>query len=125
MCVRRPAAAQKIRIASHCREIADLLGLEPVVGDADVCLIDDVLAPGYGRLNDPTVRAIGMAARTEGLILDPVYTGKTMAGFIHRAREAGNGRSLLFIHTGGTPAIFGYGQALAEALAGNFEPTRR
>ena len=116
ICVRRPAADQRGRIASCCREIADLLGLEPVVGDADICLIDDFLAPGYGRLNDPTVRAIETAARTEALILDPVYSGKTMAGFIHRAGEAGQGRALLFIHTGGAPAVFAYGTALTEAL---------
>ena len=50
----------------------------------------------------------------EGLILDPVYTGKTMAGFLQRAREAEAGRSLLFIHTGGTPALFAYGDHLTD-----------
>ncbi len=94
VCVRRRAEAQAGRIRSHCREIAGLLGLEPAVDDADIHLIDDFLAPGYGRLNDLAVRAIGMAARLEGLILDP------------------RGRSLLFIHTGGAPALFAYGPAL-------------
>ncbi len=112
VCVRRRAEAQAERIRSRCREVAALLGIEPAVDDADIHLIDDFLAPGYGRLNDPAVRAIGMAARLEGLILDPVYTGKTMAGFIRRAGEIGRGRSLLFIHTGGAPALFAYGPAL-------------
>lgn len=114
ICVRRPADAQFGRIKSRCAEIGDLLGVEPALGDTDICLIDDFLAPGYGRLNDPTVRAIEMAARCEGLILDPVYTGKTMAGFLQRAREAEEGRSLLFIHTGGTPALFAYGDHLTD-----------
>jgi D-cysteine desulfhydrase/L-cysteate sulfo-lyase len=117
VCVRRPAGPQRGRIASHCRDIAELLGLEPVVEDADIHLLDDFLAPGYGRLNEPTIEAIEMGARSEGLILDPVYSAKTMAGFIHRARESEAGRSLLFVHTGGTPAVFAYGTALTEALA--------
>jgi D-cysteine desulfhydrase/L-cysteate sulfo-lyase len=111
VCVRRPAGEQSRRVISRCREVAALLGIEPAVDDAEVHLIDDFLAPGYGRLNDPTVRAIGMAARLEGLILDPVYTGKAMAGLIRRAGQLGGGRSLLFVHTGGAPALFAYGPA--------------
>ncbi len=116
ICVRRPAAAQRERIESRCREIAELLSIEPVVDPADIRLIDDFLAPGYGRLNEATIAAIETAARTEALILDPVYTGKTMAGFLHRARESGSGRALLFVHTGGTPALFAYGAALTGAM---------
>jgi D-cysteine desulfhydrase/L-cysteate sulfo-lyase len=117
ICVRRAADLQHGRITSRCRDIADYLGIDPVVDEADVRLIDDFLAPGYGQLNPPTVEAISMAAQCEALILDPVYTGKTMAGFIQRAREGGAGRRLLFIHTGGTPAVFAYGTMLTEALA--------
>ncbi len=95
-----------------------MLEVEPVVDDGDIRLIDDFLAPGYGQLNQATLEAIGMGAQTEALILDPIYTGKTMAGFIQRARQAGAGRSLLFVHTGGTPALFAYGTALTEALSG-------
>ena len=121
ICVRRPAAAQIERIASRCREIAELLGLDPVVVGADICLADDFLAPGYGRLNEAAVRVIGMAARLEGLILDPVYTAKAMAGFADRARGGGAGRSLLFVHTGGAPAMFAYAPDLAGAAA-NLRP---
>jgi D-cysteine desulfhydrase/L-cysteate sulfo-lyase len=117
ICVRRGAAAQRPRIRARCDEIADLLGLEPVVGDDDVVLSDAFLSPGYGQLNEATVRAIETAAQCEGLILDPVYSGKTMAGFLDRARAGGAGRSLLFVHTGGTPAVFAYVTALTEALA--------
>ena len=113
ICVRRAAAAQKQRIQSRCDEIAELLGVASAVGDDDIALIDKFLPPGYGRLNQATVRAIELAARTEGLILDPVYSGRTMAGFVDRAAEASAGSSLLFIHTGGTPAVFAYGADLA------------
>ncbi len=114
ICVRRPAAEQRDRIVTRCREIADLLGVDPVVEEGDVVLIDDVLAPGYGQLNDATRRAMAAAARSEGLILDPIYSGKAMAGFLDRARQGAPGRSLLFLHTGGTPAVFAYGAAMSD-----------
>ena len=117
ICVRRDATAQNLRIAARCREIADLLGLEAPVGDHDIRLDDRYLAPGYGRLNDPMVEAIETAARHEGLILDPVYTGKAMAGFLQRARDdVGGDKAFLFIHTGGSPAVFGYGPSLTRAM---------
>ena len=117
ICVRRPAETQRPRIESRGREIAELLDLAPVVAAADIQLIDDFLAPGYGQLNAATIEAMKLAARTEGLILDPVYTGKTFAGFLQRARAAEPGKSLLFIHTGGTPSLFAYGPALEAAMA--------
>jgi D-cysteine desulfhydrase/L-cysteate sulfo-lyase len=88
VCVRREAAIQRQRIAGRCRDLAELLAVEPVVGDNDVIATDDFLAPGYGRLNEPTLRALDMAARHEALILDPVYTARTMAASIRRRRDA-------------------------------------
>ena len=117
VCVRRNARPQKERIRDRCREIAEMLETANPVGDEDIRVIDDFLAPGYGRLNPPTLEAIRMAGGMEGLILDPVYTGKTMAGLIHRARSSGPGRSFVLMHTGGTPAIFAYGSELTAALA--------
>ncbi len=112
VCVRREAQAQRPRIIKRCAEIAELLELDPVVSDDDVVLTDEFLAPGYGQLNDATREAIDLSARAEGLILDPVYSGKAMAGFVDRARRADGSRTLLFLHTGGTPSIFAYGDAL-------------
>ena len=118
ICVRRDATTQQRRIATRCREIADLLEIEnPVIEEKDIQLSDATLAPGYGRLNPATLDAIGEAARHEGLLLDPVYSGKVMAGLLAHAREAGEGRSLLFIHTGGTPALFAYEPELTEAFS--------
>ena len=112
ICVRRDAAAQTARIESRCREIAELLGVESPVGPDDVVVIDDALAPGYGQLNTMTRSAIGLAARREGLILDPVYSGKAMAGLLLRAEARGGEGSFLFLHTGGTPALFAYANDL-------------
>ena len=53
-------------------------------------------------------------ARLQGILLDPVYTGKAMAGFLHRAKATRG--SLLFVHTGGVPAIFGYEATMRESL---------
>jgi 1-aminocyclopropane-1-carboxylate deaminase/D-cysteine desulfhydrase-like pyridoxal-dependent ACC family enzyme len=116
ICVRRPAAPQRERIRTRVEDIAKLLGLAPQVVDADIVLRDEILAPGYGQLNPATLDAIATAARTEGLILDPVYTGKAMASFLQSAAESAAGGNLLFIHTGGTPALFAYGDALTDAL---------
>ena len=117
ICVRRAADIQRDRIVVRCGEIAKLLNVAPVVQPEDVVTADDWLAPGYGQLNEATVRAIDLAARCEALILDPVYTGKVLAGAIRRAEETGPDHNILFIHTGGAPASFAYSAALTEALA--------
>ena len=85
-----------------------------MVRDDDIRLDETHLAPGYGQLNDASLEAIRLAAHAEALLLDPVYTAKTMAGFLAAARrDAGKGVRL-FVHTGGTPALFAYGDSLVE-----------
>lgn len=113
VCVRRDAAAQASRVARRSRDLEALLGLPHRVTDADVRTFDGLLAPGYGRLNDATIAAIRHTAEAEGLFLDPVYTGKVMAGLLDRA-AAGDiaGKRVLFWHTGGQPALFAYADQL-------------
>ncbi len=120
ICVRRDAAAQRPRIAARCQEIAALLHVESPVADGDITLIDRYLPPGYGYAGEATLSAILTAARTEALMLDPTYTGKAMAGFMERAGAAGGKGARIFIHTGGTPAIFAYEGELTAA-AGRFD----
>jgi len=81
-----------------------------------VRITDAVLAPGYGKMNRATWEAMSDAARLEALFLDPVYTGKTMAGLVHLVREdvLPAGARVLFMHTGGQPALFGYEAMLDE-----------
>ena len=64
------------------------------------------------------MEAIEIAARDEGIILDPVYTGKAMAGLIGHAREGRftSDDVVVFIHTGGAPALFAYNQEMVDAL---------
>lgn len=117
VCVRREAELQHDRIANTCAQIATLLGTGNPVADADVMVDDGFLAPGYGVPGQTVLDAIIIGARTEGLILDPVYTGKVMAGVIHHAKLAGPDTTNIFLHTGGTPAIFAYQDTLAAAAA--------
>ena len=114
VCVRRVASAQGPRVTQRLGEIGAMLELEVAFDDADVVLSDDLLGPGYGLLNDETKAAILLAARSEGLFLDPVYSGKTMAALIQRVQSGAIGAvaTLLFLHTGGQPALFAYGDEL-------------
>lgn len=81
-----------------------------VVAQQPITLWDDYFAPGYARTNEAGLAAIKLLAQLEGIVLDPVYTGKAMAGLIDgvaqkRFRDEG---PILFIHTGGAPALFAY-----------------
>lgn len=116
VCVRRPAQEQRVRVHATCAGIAELLSLENPVTDDDVQLIDGFLAPGYGVVNTATIEAMKTGARLESLILDPVYTGKAFAGFLERAEAVGSDTGLTFLHTGGSPALFAYQNALGPEL---------
>ena len=113
ICVRRAASLQKPRVEGRVRDIDALLGMKDTVSDDDVRVFDGSLAPGYGKLNDITHRAIREAAQCEGLFLDPTYSGKVMAGLMMLA-EGGSlaGKRVLFWHTGGQPGLFAYADQL-------------
>jgi len=116
ICVRRKTDQQAPRITARCQQIADFLEIENPVRDSDVEVDDTFLPPGYGSANKDVMQAILVAARTEALMLDPTYTGKSMAGFMARASQAEQGSTLVYLHTGGTPAIFAYEPAFEQAF---------
>ena len=116
VCVRRDAEQQFPRIRDRCAEIADLLAIDNPVSDGDIIVTDAYLAPGYGRNSDANLDAIMLCAQSEALLLDPTYTAKTMAGFLDRARKSKSNEALVFMHTGGLPAIFAYQNDLSDAL---------
>ena len=120
ICVRRDVSLQRPRVANRAAELAAMLGrTDLVLDESDVDVSDEVYAPGYGKLNDAVREAISMAARLEALLLDPVYTGKAMAGLIAHVRSGRirAGSRVLFLHTGGLPAIFAYGARLEHWLS--------
>jgi D-cysteine desulfhydrase len=91
------------------------LGLDPSISAADVVGYDGYLGGGYAVMGEPEKEAILLTARTEGILLDPVYTGRAMAGLIDlvRRRELGAGENVLFWHTGGAAALHAYAAQLA------------
>ena len=124
VCVRRDAVQQHQRVLSRAREIVGLLGIGLEIAEQDVIVDDSFLAPGYGLINEPTRAAISLAAESEGLLLDPVYSGRCMAGLLHFVEQGRipTGSEVLFVHTGGAPAIFAYQSDLSaptsESAAG-------
>ncbi|ADI10762.1 D-cysteine desulfhydrase [Streptomyces bingchenggensis BCW-1] len=91
--------------------LARAVGLEP--GDLWVKR-DDLIGLGGGGNK---VDALTTAARTEGIVLDPVYTGRALAGLIAAVRDGQvrHGRRTVFLHTGGLPGLFGHAEALTRA----------
>ncbi len=116
VCVRRDRTSQQQRISHRCEEIAALLKSDNPVKPEDIKITDETFEPGYGKLNDQTLEAIDLCARREGLLLDPVYTGKSMAACLNHVRNQDKSLSTLFVHTGGTPGIFGYSDQLTLAI---------
>lgn len=93
-------------VPAKAAEVAALAGFAAPRGS---CAIDhDRFGAGYGEVTSDVRVALDLAARTEGLVLDPVYTGKAMAGLIAgvRAGRISRGDQVVFVHTGGTPALF-------------------
>ncbi|MCY4467989.1 MAG: D-cysteine desulfhydrase family protein [Thiotrichales bacterium] len=118
ICVRRDASLQHARVAKRAAELAAMIDRSAVFDASDIDVSDEVYPPGYGKLNDAVREAISMAARHEALLLDPVYTGKAMAGLIAHVRSGriATGSRVLFLHTGGLPGIFAYAAKLESCL---------
>ena len=95
-------------------EAGALLGADPRLTEDDAQLDLSQLGDGYGAFTDAGLEAIRLVARTEGVVLDPVYSGKGMAGLIADARAGRVEGPVVFWHTGGGPSIFaaGWGERL-------------
>jgi L-cysteate sulfo-lyase len=102
------------RVAEIATLLARRMGLHTSVAPEEVVGYDGYLGGGYAVLGDPEREAIHLAARLEGILLDPVYTGRAMAGLIDLVRrgEFGADETIVFWHTGGTPALFAYAEEL-------------
>ncbi len=113
VCVRRDAAAQTARVSKRLADLALMIGGDCAASAADITLDASALGLGYGQMGQPAKEAIGLAATCEGLFLDPVYTAKTLAALIGQARHGQlSEERILFWHTGGQPALFGYADQL-------------
>jgi len=107
--VRRPRAEQERNVHALCVGTAELLGVPPPKREAVIAL-DEWVGPGYSLPSPEMVEAVRMLASVEGVLLDPVYTGKAMAGLIGLIRRGHfkSGERVLFVHTGGSPALYAY-----------------
>ena len=117
VCVRRENPLQLPRIQDHIKGLNTLTEQQDIIRPDDIVLTDEFLWPGYGKPNKHSEAAMLKAARLEGLIVDPVYTAKSMAGAMDRAAKLGKGKTLLYIHTGGTPGVFAYQPCIARLVA--------
>jgi D-cysteine desulfhydrase/L-cysteate sulfo-lyase len=116
VCVRRDSASQLRRVRSKLDSVIDTIGCDIRIADSDIICDDSQLAPGYGQPNDDTVEAIRYMARSEGILLDPTYSGKTFAVLLAMLRRGdfAADQHVVFLHTGGAVALFGYPELVAE-----------
>lgn len=107
--VRRPQAEQERNVHALAVGCAELLGTA-APDRAEIAALDRWVGGGYSIPTPEMVEAVRLLARLEGVLLDPVYTGKAMAGLIGMARsgEIGRDERVLFVHTGGSPALYAY-----------------
>ena len=117
--VRAAKAPQEERVFGLACETAELVGVPGSVLREDVIANCDYVGPGYGLPTPGMIEAVTMLARLEGILLDPVYSGKGMAGLIDLCRRGRfkKGQNVVFLHTGGSVALYGYMHAFKEALS--------
>ena len=108
--VSRDPADQEPLVYKEAQAVADLLGLGLTIPREAVVSVGGFWQPKYSIPNEKMVEAVQLLARTEAILLDPVYTGKIMAGLIGLARQGffKPGENVLFLHTGGLPSLHAY-----------------
>ena len=108
--VRAPRPKQEDNVYKLAVATAEKLGCPGVVAREDVVANTDYVGEGYGVATPGGIEAIEMFARLEGILLDPVYSGKGAAGLIDLVRTGHftKGERIVFLHTGGSAALFGY-----------------
>lgn len=115
--VSRPAAETRARVRTLAAEAAALLGfdLAAAISDDEFAVHDGFIGEGYGIPTPEGLAAIRTAARAAGVFFDPIYTGKAFAGLtaLSASGRFRDGGPVVFIHTGGEPALFAHAGALA------------
>ncbi len=108
--VSRTTEHYREHLAADMRQAASQLGLPAVPTAAQIDIEDRYRGNGYGEVSDGCNHAISLVAKTEGILLDPVYSGKCMHGLIEHIRQGriGPDATVVFLHTGGWPALFSY-----------------
>ncbi|MCF1709375.1 D-cysteine desulfhydrase [Tabrizicola sp. J26] len=118
--VRAPREKQEESVFNLAVRTAEKLGCPSVVTRGDVVADSSYVGAGYGIPRDDTLEAIRLFAQLEGILLDPVYSGKGAAGLIDYIRKGRfkKGERVVFLHTGGSAALFGYDAIFSEQRKG-------
>jgi len=108
--VSRPKDVQEDIVFKLAEETAALVGMRGELSADEVTCFDQYVGPGYSLPTDSMIEAVNLLAQTEAILLDPVYSGKAMAGLIDLVRKDHfpAGSNILFLHTGGSPALYAY-----------------
>ncbi len=108
--VNRKKDVQEEVVYNLVQKTAARVGIKSEIPKETVVVFDDYVGEGYSIPTDGMIEAVNLLAKTEGILLDPVYTGKAMAGLIDLVRKGyfKNDENVLFIHTGGSPALYAY-----------------
>lgn len=108
VCVGRSRDQQEAMVYDVAKEVGERLGVTGGIPRKSVICYDEYVGPGYSLPTDAMVEAVTLTARTEGILLDPTYTGKAMACLIDLVRKGTfpSGSTLLFLHTGGSLALY-------------------
>ncbi|MCL6349922.1 D-cysteine desulfhydrase [Pectobacterium polaris] len=117
--VRAPKAKQEENVYALAQRTWQLLGIPGELSRRAVQVNSDYVGKGYGIPTEGTLEALRLLAQLEGILLDPVYSGKGMAGLIDLIRQ-GHFRAdenIVFIHTGGSAGLFGYRQLFEQTAA--------
>ena len=114
--VRAPKEAQETNVYNLALKTAELLGIPGCIRRESVMANCDYVGEGYGVPTPGMVEAVTLVARLEGILLDPVYSGKGMAGLIDLCRKGHfkKGENIVFLHTGGAVALFSYMDAFSD-----------
>ncbi|SPU54447.1 D-cysteine desulfhydrase [Brevundimonas vesicularis] len=115
--VRAPKDRQEANVFKLAEETAALLGQPGRVTREQVVADCDYVGEGYGLIDQGVIDALTLAARLDGIVLDPVYSGKAMKGLVALARAGQfKGETVVFLHTGGAQGLFGYQTEIEGAL---------
>ena len=108
--VRAPKEKQENSVFDLAQRTAEHLGAPGIVKREHIVANSDYVGPGYGLATDGMIDAVKTVARLEGILLDPVYTGKAMAGLFDHVHKGffGKDSNIVFLHTGGSAGLFGY-----------------
>jgi L-cysteate sulfo-lyase len=117
--VRAPKDRQETNVHNLAQATAEYLGMKGGIARSAVVANCDYIGGGYGIPTDAMLEALRMLARLEGILLDPVYSGKAMSGLIDliRKKQIPASGNVVFLHTGGAVGLYGYTPVIKQAMA--------